>query len=157
MMKEYAEKEMNIAWPESDEMQDAIKKDILEIIDVFSNQGHSGMTGAYTLRCLDRLLRFKPLTPLTGADDEWGEPHGPDEAQQNKRCSSVFRKRFDNKTAYDIDGKVFSSDDGKTFYSCRESNVPVIFPYLPPTEPECVILGNEENEDDRLYDVRSGK
>jgi hypothetical protein len=158
MLKEYAEKEMSIAWPESDETQDMIKKDILEVIDVFSNQGHSGMSGAYTLNCLDRLLRLKPLTPLTGADDEWGKPYGFDETQQNKRCSSVFRNRFDNKTAHDIEGKVFSSDGGKTFYSCRDSIIPVTFPYLPPAEAERVILDEKtENGIDRKAKKYFGK
>lgn len=64
--------------------------------------------------------------------------------QQNKRCSSVFRRHFDNGTAYDIDGKVFSDDGGKTFYSCRESRIPVTFPYYPKEKPERVILPQEE-------------
>lgn len=111
-MHDYAEKEMDIAWPETDEMQDMIKKDILSIIDVFEEQGHSGTSAAYTLNILERLLRFKPISPLTGADDEWGEPYetgGPNSEvhQQNKRCNSVFRRNYDNATAYDIDGKVF--------------------------------------------------
>ena len=143
MMHEYAEQEMALAWPEPDEMQELIKKDILQILDTFSEQGHSGMSGAYVLSCLDRLLRFKPLSPLTGSDEEWGEPHGHDFTQQNKRCSSVFRINFDNGTAYDIDGKVFSKDGGKHFYSCYESRIPVTFPYYPRTNPEHVILDYE--------------
>lgn len=145
-MHEYAEKEMEIAWPEPDEMQDLIKKDVLQIIDIFSEQGHSGTSGAYVLSCIDRLLRFKPLSPITGSDEEWGEPYGHDFTQQNKRCSSVFRTNFDNGTAYDIEGKVFSSDGGKLFYSCRESRVPVTFPYYPRTNPEHVILKSEGSD-----------
>lgn len=137
-LHEYAEREMALAWPESDDMQDAIKKDVLQIIDIFSEQGHSGMSGAYVLNVLGRLLRFKPLSPLTGSDEEWGEP-GHDFSQQNKRCSSVFRKNFDNSTAYDSDGKVFSDDGGETFYSCYESHIPVTFPYFPKEKPERVI------------------
>lgn len=75
-MHEYAVNEMNIAWPESDGMQELIKKDILDIVDMFADQGHSGMSAAYTLGILERLLRFKPITPLTGEEDEWKEPYG---------------------------------------------------------------------------------
>ena len=143
-LHDYAEREMAIAWPESDPMQDRIKRDILAVIDVFAEQGHSGASAAYALSALDRLLRFKPIAPLTGADDEWRQPSGGDDMQQNKRCSSVFRRHFDNGTAYDIDGKVFSDDGGKTFYSCRESQIPVTFPYYPKEKPERVILPQEE-------------
>lgn len=143
-LHEYAEREMAIAWPESDDMQDEIKKDILQIIDVFSEQGHSGMSGAYLLNVLDKLIRFKPITPLTGDAKEWGKPSGDDFCQQNKRCSSVFRRNFDNSTAYDIDGKVFSDDGGETFYSCRESRIPVVFPYMPKERPEHIVRETKE-------------
>lgn len=143
-LHDYAVREMDNAWPESEPMQDTIKQGILDIIDVFSAQGHSGMSAVYTLNILNRLLRWKPISPLTGEDDEWNEPYGyglgTEVCQQNKRCSSVFRRNFDNATAYDIDGKVFSDDGGKTFYSTFESRIPVTFPYTPRDTPEKIIL-----------------
>ena len=50
-----------------------------------------------------RLIAGKPITPLTGSDDEFTEV--ADGVFQNKRCSSVFKDpRFhDGKLAYDID------------------------------------------------------
>lgn len=145
---DYAEKEMAIAWPESDLMQDCIKNDILAIIDAFAEQGHSGASAAYALNILDHLLRFKPISPLTGEDDEWGEPISRmDNCQQNKRCSSVFRKNFDNNTAYDIDGKVFSDDGGKTFWSTYDSMTPVTFPYMPPVKPEQIIMRQKDKDE----------
>ena len=145
-MHDYAVREMDIAWPESDPMQDTIKKNVLELIDTFAAQGHSGVSGSYVISILERLLRFKPITPLTGEDDEWGEPWGDKDTQQNLRCSSIFRTHFDNSTASDIHGKVFSDDGGKTFYSTRDSQIPVEFPYYPQTSAEKVILKNEEED-----------
>lgn len=145
-MHDYAVREMDIAWPESDDIQDEIKKDALEIIDAFTAQGHSGISGSYLIGVLERLLRFKPLTPLTGEDNEWSKPWGDDNTQQNLRCSSIFRTHFDNSTAHDIHGKVFSDDGGKTFYSTRDSQIPVKFPYYPQTSAEKVILENKEED-----------
>lgn len=146
-MHDYAKRELDRLNPpgydgRKTEWQEWIEKDILELIDVFSKQGHSNSSGAYALSLFDRLIRGKPLTALTGEEDEWGDPYGYDDTntQQNKRCSSVFRTHFDNNTAYDIDAKVFSDDGGKTWWSSRESMTKVIFPYMPPKRPEKIII-----------------
>lgn len=109
-------------------MQDEIERCILDMVRVFSEQGHSGSSAAYTIGCIEKLLRFEPVTPLTGADDEWVEVgHG---LEQNSRCGHVFRE---NGEAYDIEGRVFREPDGGA-YTSRDSRVPVTFPYTPTTE-----------------------
>lgn len=126
------------------EMQKAINKNIMQIVKVFASQGHSGFTASYALNILKSLLAHKPITPLTGEPDEW---INHDYCYQNKRCSAVFKDNEDNSTAYYIDGKVFSDDGGETWYTCRESRVPVTFPYIVPEKPEYIILENKgENE-----------
>ena len=55
---------------EPDEMQDAIEENIIRILEVFAEAGHSGFSASYATNILNKLLRFEPLTPLTGADDE---------------------------------------------------------------------------------------
>lgn len=40
-------------------MQQAIDKNILDIIEMFSKQGHSGSTAMYTINMLDKLLSYK--------------------------------------------------------------------------------------------------
>ena len=145
---EYAKSEMDRAWPgKEDRMQEAVKDNVLELVKVFSRQFHSGFSGAYVLSVLDRILHWKPITPVTGEEDEWQEPWGDDNHQQNKRCSSVFRKNFDNSTAYDIDRKVFSTDGGETFFSNKDSKMPVTFPYFPPVHPERIILEKSEEDE----------
>lgn len=139
----WAEEELNLLVKDGDEMQQAINKDILEVVKVFSEQGHSGFSASYALNMIKRLLDWKPITPLTGEDDEWMEVEGwnkDDSTQQNKRCSAVFRKNFDNSTAYYLDGKVFSDDGGKSWFTNRDSFVPVTFPYVIPEKPERIIL-----------------
>lgn len=128
----YAETEFEFAWPEQDEMQDLMKSQLIELLEVFSTHGHSGFSAGYAISCFELLSRFKPLSPLTGKDDEWVEVGSG--TFQNKRCSHVFKQadRF-NGQAYDIDGKVFRKADG-CCYTSSESFTPITFPYTPKTE-----------------------
>jgi hypothetical protein len=137
----YAEDELNrIGMTEDspDEMNVEMRKHIVHMVKEFSEEGHSGFSGRYALNILTKLLDFKPLTPLTGADDEWNDVG--EDYWQNKRCSSVFKKA--DGTCYDIDGKVFwewyrdeNGEAVKTYYSGSGCSVPVTFPYTPPDKP----------------------
>lgn len=122
---------------------DSVSKAILDLIEMFSSQGHSGFTAPYTVNTFSRLAMFKPLSPLTGEDDEWNEVEPG--LFQNKRYSSIFKNK--NGEAYNIDGKVFTDDNGKTWYTNRNSVVYVTFPYDVPDEPEYVYLDKSESKD----------
>ena len=61
----------------------------LELIKVFSEQGHSGCSAGMTIGLFSKLADFKPLCPLTLADDEWNEVG--ESIYQNKRNSAVFK------------------------------------------------------------------
>jgi hypothetical protein len=127
--------------------QKKVTKNVMDVVKIFDKQGHSDFSASYTLNLIRRLLDWKPIKPLTGEDDEWGEELNKDKhTQQNKRCSAVFRKNFDNSTAYYFRGKVFSDDGGKTWLTKRESVVPIAFPYEVPLEPEYIYLDKEGNE-----------
>lgn len=56
------------------EMQNRIDRDVLDVVAVFSAQGHSGFSAAYALDNIKRLLNYDVLTPLTGEDLEWSGP-----------------------------------------------------------------------------------
>lgn len=124
-----------------DEMQEAICKHILKLLDVFADEGHSGSTAPYTINLFSKLAAYEPIVPVTGEDWEWTEVG--DGVHQNKRCSHVFKQadRFDGQ-AYDIDGKILwewykSQEDGEVFkshFTSSESCVPIIFPYTPKRE-----------------------
>ena len=157
---EYAKKELEriekgCKDEESLSMQQAIDKNILELINVFSNQHHSGFTATYVIDILQRLLHYKPLTPLTGEDDEWEDvtSYGYDTPTfQNKRCSAVFK---DDKGAYWVEGKIFSSDLGHTWYTNSDSCVPVTFPFNVPDKSEVVVIDNKEDREEILDDIKT--
>jgi hypothetical protein len=151
-MIEWAKNELDrLLVDDEDGMQAEINNDILEIVKVFANQGHSGFSASYALNIIKRLLDWKPITPLTGEDDEWNDvPEWDDgrKVQQNKRCSAVFRENYDNSTAYYIGAKVFSDDGGNTWFTKggRGSSIPVVFPFKVPEKPEYIILPPESSE-----------
>jgi len=139
---QYAESELDrIGMINDDDMNGMMRKHLLHMVNEFAEEGHSGFSASYALSCLKKLLNFKPLSPLTGEDDEWGDVSqmNGNTLYQNKRCSSVFK---DDSGAWDINGKVFwewyKGEEGKarkSYYTSYESRVPVTFPYTVPDEP----------------------
>jgi len=140
-----------------DEMQQAICENVLKLIDVFSDEGHSGFSASYAINLFAKLAKFEPIVPLTGEDFEWSEVSPG--VFQNKRCSHVFKQkdRFDGQ-AYDINAKVFwewvrSEEFGaisKNSYTSGDSFVPITFPYTPKTE--YVFVPTEEFPNEVLTD-----
>lgn len=123
-----------------DEMQKSICKHVLDLLVTFEDEGHSGSSAPYAVDLFSKLALFKPIAPLTGENWEWMEVSDGDSGTlyQNIRCSHVFK---DDNGAWDIDGKVFwewyTDEDGekhKSYFTDRESKVPVVFPYTPKTE-----------------------
>lgn len=130
-LKEYALMELEL---KDEKDADSFQRSILEIVDIFARQGHSGSSAPYAIRVLDRLLRYKPLSPLTGEDDEWNDIG---DCFQNKRCYSVFKE--DGK-AYWNSAKVFSRDGGESWFSDKDSRMEIEFPFSVPNQPEYIIL-----------------
>jgi hypothetical protein len=127
---------------DGDEYNAMMRNHILHMVEEFSKEGHSGFSANYAINCLQKLLRFEPLSPLTGEDSEWGDVShlGDSPHYQNKRCSSVFKDKDGN--CYDIDSIVYwqwvEREDGskyKSYYS--KGGKPrkfITFPYTPTTE-----------------------
>lgn len=139
-----------------DEMQEAICKHVLALLDVFADEGHSGSSAPYTINLFKTLAYFKPIGPLTGEDSEWNDVSGhggPEEGPyfQNNRASHVFK---DSTGAYDINGIVFwewssspDVDDNKPYkcyFTGRDSRVPVTFPYTIPETPIYKFMPTEQ-------------
>ena len=107
----------------SDEMQDWLEKCVLEVLDLIDGQGHSGFTHGYLLSLLVPLLKGRPVTPLTGKEWEWDVRYG---VEQNKRCYGVFKEP--DGSAHFIEGRAFSDNGGKTYWTSKESWKTITFP-----------------------------
>lgn len=142
--------EILIAYREDCDVLDGVMvPDVIHSVEWFSEQGHSGGSAPYGAAKLckgveeicgkkqadvvRKLLNFEPLTPLTGADEEWfvHDAHGM--YAQNKRYGRVFKDK--DGRAYDIDAVVYKDPDGSTWSAVEESKRrAVTFPYVPKTE-----------------------
>ena len=134
-----------------DPMDQDMRKCILDMIDMFADQGHSGFSANYMISVVTRLMNIKPLGPLTGDDSEWTLVQDDPVLYQNKRYSAVFKDG--NGRAYDIDACVVkdtwkdSSGELHTDYvSNQKCFRDIAFPYVVPDEPE--VITREDSEDD---------
>lgn len=154
-LKSYAESELDLYLPYVDgedefdrQIKEHLRNDVMALINIFCNQEHSGASSHVVLDIFNRLAHYKPITKLTGADSEWVE--ADEETYQNVRCSTVFKEKKTGKV-YDINGKVFSDDGGKSYYMTENSRTYISFPYNPPTKPRKIITRNYSG------DTRNGK
>lgn len=138
-----------------DDMNEAMCRDVLELLEVFSKQGHSGFSAPYAIDLFAKLASYKPLGPLTGADSEWfdhseaaGEP-----LWQNIRASHVF-KGADGR-AYDIDAVVYREPSGCTFTRGGARHY-IEFPYTPQRKLVKVDFDGRELTD-AAFDVLAAK
>lgn len=139
-LKSFAEQELDAAGITEDSEDKDMRDHILHMIDEFAKEGHSGFSASMAISILEKLLRYEPLSPLTGDDSEWcdvAEVSGYT-LYQNKRCSRVFKE---DDSVYDIEGKVFfdyyidqeTGEKRKSYFSNSQSRMPVTFPYTPTT------------------------
>jgi hypothetical protein len=142
-MMTWAENEltaMGYATTEEEGPQKWVRENVLELLSTFAEQGHSGYSAPHVAGLFGRLAARKPLTPLTGEDDEWDKIEN--DLYQNKRFSAVFKNGAEGQ-AYWSGGIVFwewfEGEDGekhKSYFTGRGSRVPVTFPFTVPDEPE---------------------
>ncbi len=84
-----------------DEYEARVHEGVMDLLEVFIAQGHSGMSASWTLAIFEKLARFEALSPLTDNLADWNEV-GQNQ-WQSKRQSSCF-----------------SPDGGKTYYDIHE-------------------------------------
>ena len=145
----------------------------LEAFETLCGQGHSGLSIRVTQSILNHLIDIKPLTPLTGDDDEWGESirdENKPKTYQNKRYSALFKYVDDN-------GEVTYSDNDYFFIKALtrggdynnytggiasiivkgEKFLPEIkFPYMPTNKPFKVFVVENEYADVIFIDKITG-
>ncbi len=75
----------------------AVAANVVALMETYTAYGHSGGSAEATLGIFNKLANHKPLTPLTGEDDEWDDT-ASEGLQCNNRCPTVFR---DGERAWD--------------------------------------------------------
>jgi hypothetical protein len=150
---EHARRELNaigysLDGPGKDGPDKWVMENVLELLETFSKQGHSGSSAPYVAALFQKLANYEPLCPLKGTDDEWNEVgHG---MWQNNRCSHVFKG--EDGVAYDIEAIIFKDSNGSCYIN-RDSRRNITFPYTPervylsrPSEPDTPFAALERPE-----------
>ena len=154
----YAESELNKILKtckdsESLNTEKKINDNILNIVKLFAEQHHTGLTAHYCINILMKLLNYRPLSPLTGNEDEWLELNIDENiVAQNIRCPEVFKDSQGR--SYITTGKVFSEDEGHTWFTNKDSKVYIEFPYEVPDEPERIIINNKVERSKVRNDIK---
>lgn len=116
-----------------------IGKDLEKLINVFDKQDHSRSSANWVADLFYRLVRWKPLSPLTNNPDEWVKIIGKNgkSLYQSRRCPSLFatESQLRENKAEDMDYYYKVDDQGNT-YQDGDCGKVVDLPYMPPTKPE---------------------
>ncbi|MBQ9014443.1 MAG: hypothetical protein IJ094_12995 [Bacilli bacterium] len=75
------------------DMQKKLNKNILKTIEAFCEFGHSGGTVTYSLDIFNRLMKYYPILPLTGKNNEWNEFSREDISNGN-HIIKYYNKRY---------------------------------------------------------------
>jgi hypothetical protein len=101
---------------------------MVDILERFFKQWDSGGAVACVAPILMRCISGQPLSPLTGADDEWHDPMGDGLMLQNVRCGSVFKDYRNADGELALGGAELIHD-----IDAPDPRAPITFPYDPTT------------------------
>ena len=122
---------------EANAINGLMRKDIIDILALLGTQGDSGTSIQWKLWALNKLISFRPLSPLTFKDDEFNlieeYINGTGvKSYQNRRISDVFKKiDRDGNVQYRYYGGISRQDKYKVIkdgefggYNIKEINDP---------------------------------
>ena len=104
-------------------MQNMMNNDVLELLKVFSEQGHSGFSAPIATRLFYKLANYKLVTEVEDNPNDW------DEEGQHKYISSIFKR--DDGTCYYMYGRLFTEPGRDAFFCSKDSNIDITFPIKP--------------------------
>lgn len=136
----HAEKELRAAgfYGKDSDYAGMIPEAVLELIDVFAKQGHSGASASIVIKLFNKLASYGILNPIEKNDpSEFTEGHiGSQPFYQGKRITALF-KDGENGKPYYIDAIVWKGEeDYDTFTGMVDGEVSrqyVRFPFTPKT------------------------
>lgn len=116
------------------------RKEVMELLECFARQGHSGGSAPITLALFHKLAMGEPLSAITDENADWQEV-GPG-VFQSRRLSSLFKDKL-NPEGYFIRAIVWVDQNGVAFTGAdvagHSSHQKVRFPFAPKTFEVAVI------------------
>ena len=153
----HAERELKlIGYDDTDSFDNMAKDAILQLIETFAKQGHSGFSADYVANMFHKLANYETLSPLTGNDDEWN-----DVSDMSGDRKTLFQNNRDSRVFKNDDGAFFTEaivwQDDVYHFSNKDSNRYIkSFPFTPKTfyvkvDKERNVLDTEEYEKVKEY------
>ena len=105
------------------EMQEMMNNDVLELLRVFSEQGHSGFSAPIAIMLFSKLANHRLITEVEDNPEDW------DENGQHKYIPSIFKR--DDGTCYYLYGRLFAEPNSDNFFYNKASNIDITFPIKP--------------------------
>lgn len=146
-MTDWARNELQMAglFDKDSDYEGMLGEAVMELMDRFSEQGHSGFSAGLVSSIFDRLSHHKPLSELTSDPLEWNEVG----SQWPARTSSGTGKVYQSRRSPDC----FSEDGGLTYYSiddpcfeATEENGATYMHYCPETWAKVTIHTAKKKE-----------
>jgi hypothetical protein len=113
-LTEHAKQELVMAgvFDKDSDYNGMIGEAVMELVEVFAKQGHSGFSASLTLELFNKVANFKNILPIGKTKAEWMNVSdmSNEKLWQNKRRGSTF-SRDGGKTWYDIDDPKLNSGD----------------------------------------------
>ena len=104
-------------------MQEMMNNDVMELLKVFEEQGHSDFSAPTVISLFSILANYRLVTEVEDNPDDW------DENGQHKYISSIFKRK--DGTCYYMYGRLFAEPNSDNFFYNKASNVDVTFPIKP--------------------------
>lgn len=126
-------------------------KAVLELIECFSKQGHSGMSAGIVISLFEKLANFKTISPISGSSEEWSTETFDGETFQNIRLPNLFKKGIYGR-AYYLDAIVWQEKNGTCFTGTVDNITSRQYVKLPFT-PKTFYVKIDENR--KIIDVET--
>ena len=137
--KDWALEEIRKAGFYDDDDYEKVGKVLEKLVDVFAEQDHSSFSANWVASLFYRLVKWKPLSPVTNNPEEWmAVAEGKGEIlYQSLRCPSLLAtgSQLKKNQAEDMD-YYYKVDEQKRTYQDKDCGKIVNLPYMPPIEPE---------------------
>ena len=129
-----------------------IQENVLELLEVFSKQGHSGMSAPYCINLFKKLANYDIISPIN-SQEEFDFQDVTDDTWQSRVISSVFLD--EKKKAYYLDAIVWQGEDQYDTWTGTVEGIMsrqcVKYPFMPKSFYVDVVTvpftGNPETED----------
>ena len=122
-----------------------IHKTVMQILEIIDMGDFDDTSSRAITSTVSRLINKKPLTPLTGHDNEWTLIQTNPTLHVNNRCSSVYKNECN--VSYDtsaIKGYTFIADrlgNKLHVFTRDELNIKnITFPYDVPDSPKMTLM-----------------